>query len=1186
MPLSVRQMYSANAVSLIATALVVMGLSLLAQFWRIGRDDYVVLHALLENAAMILGVMSAVTLLHAPVAPDRRAVLVACLFAAVSLDLGHVYTHEGMSPLFSSVDPNKSLAFSLAARGFVAIGVIAMVTGLPQAWASGRVMLRVALLCAMSTGFLYWLILFASDRLPLLFSEAYGPSSLAVAAEYLLLGILAAAGITAGSRHAAGGLDLAHFLWALGLLMLGDVAYTLFSQITDATNLAGHVFKVAAYLLLYGSAHHFTNTPPSLPFPLTNRLSQQMIEGGPAAMLALDQAGLIAMVNDQLEDLSGHARAELMGQPLSALLPEPALAAYAHQRSQHANTHRPWRLEFPLPHKNGMEIDVEGEFRLIVVDQHEYVAAAFRRSPLHKQLREKLDRQHMDVTTLLENSPDMIARYDPQLRHAYVNAAFERLTGLQRIALIGRTWEEAGLATSPTGQWLSSVRRVFQRNVQETITVSYPIATVPHFFEMIAVPERNQTGQVATVLLIGRDITRRKSAESTALRSERYLAHVQEASALGSWRWDLQTDAVEWSSQVEQIFGHAPELASPTMDAVMTAVHPEDRATVRAMIDNALSRGTRYRVEHRIIRSDGVVRVLEVTGEPVLGIDGETTHVEGTVEDITEKHHAARERIRLSEIVEMTPDVVTIMLPEGRLIYLNGAGRQMFGLAPNQPLDGIQLPDLQMPAPRDGEVTVQAADGREVPMSRMVLAHHEKNGQLAWYSVILRDLTERKRYEADLLRHATHDPLTGLPNRALFGDRLEQAVPQADRRRSLVGVMFIDLDLFKHVNDTLGHAGGDRLLVEISRRLQHRVRPSDTVSRQGGDEFMVLLQEIARNEDLPSIAEKLLASIADEPFNLDGHRIHLSASIGISIYPTDGADADTLMRQADQALHRAKADGRNTYRFFAADMGASVRERIELEEGLRNAIEQGQLFVQYQPRACLATGRITGMEALVRWRKPGGEVIPPSRFIPIAEETGLIEPIGEFVLREVCCQIRAWHAAGLTPRKVAVNLSARQFQRPNLTECIKSILRESDVAPESLELEVTESMVMQEPANAIRVLQDLKDIGVTLAMDDFGTGYSSFSYLKHFPLDVLKIDRSFIVDVTSDPRDAGIVRAIVDVAKNLGMVTVAEGGETEAQCAFLKTAGVDELQGYYFSRPVSPEVMTQMLQSGHRLALP
>ena len=444
---------------------------------------------------------------------------------------------------------------------------------------------------------------------------------------------------------------------------------------------------------------------------------------------------------------------------------------------------------------------------------------------------------------------------------------------------------------------------------------------------------------------------------------------------------------------------------------------------------------------------------------------------------------------------------------------------------------------------------------------------------------------DRKGAEERLTYLAQFDTLTGLANRSLFLDRFAQTLKQAKRNDWSVGVLFVDLDRFKLVNDTLGHSIGDQLLVQVARRLQECVRAGDAVGRLGGDEFAFVLSNLTRPDDAALVAQKVVTTLA-APFRLEGQEVYVSASLGIGIYPGDGTEADTLLRNADTAMYRAKEQGRNTYQFYLPQMNEQALERLQLQTQLRGALERGEFVLHYQPKANLASGAISGFEALLRWQHPVRGLVPPLQFISILEETGLIVPVGDWVVRTVCEQLARWQAEGAQPRPVAVNLSARQFQQKDLDSAIANILLDTGIDPGLLEFELTESMLMQDPEEAVRMLKTMRSYGVRLSVDDFGTGYSSLAYLKRFPLDALKIDRAFIRDVTTDPDDASIALAIISLAHSLKLKVVAEGVETESQLAFLSTHGCDEMQGYYFARPLPVADCTRARAEDRRLRGP
>jgi diguanylate cyclase (GGDEF)-like protein len=437
---------------------------------------------------------------------------------------------------------------------------------------------------------------------------------------------------------------------------------------------------------------------------------------------------------------------------------------------------------------------------------------------------------------------------------------------------------------------------------------------------------------------------------------------------------------------------------------------------------------------------------------------------------------------------------------------------------------------------------------------------------------------ERKRYQVQLEHQANYDALTGLPNRNLLHDRLRQAV-YAQRVPRSIAVVFMDLDHFKFVNDSLGHSTGDLLLKAMAERLRSVLREGDTVGRVGGDEFVLILNDQSNEEIIYRAMQRISAKVS-EPITIEGKELYITCSAGISIYPQDGTDVDTLLKNADAAMYRAKEHGRSNFQFYTSEMNERVNERLALENALRRALERNELALHYQQKVDLRTGRIVGAEALVRWLHPEWGLVRPARFIPLAEETGLIVAIGEWVLREACRQTRAWLDAGLEPGVVSVNLSVRQFRQEGLVRTVSRILEETRLEPAQLEMELTESMVMQNVDAAIAILQGLKQLGVTLSLDDFGTGYSSLSYLKDLPIDTLKIDRSFVRDIGAgaEPDEGVLAQAIISLAHALHLKVIAEGVETDAQVRFLRRHGCDEVQGFLYGEAVPPEAHARLLE--------
>ncbi len=446
------------------------------------------------------------------------------------------------------------------------------------------------------------------------------------------------------------------------------------------------------------------------------------------------------------------------------------------------------------------------------------------------------------------------------------------------------------------------------------------------------------------------------------------------------------------------------------------------------------------------------------------------------------------------------------------------------------------------------------------------------------------DLEERKRVEQNIRHMAHHDALTGLPNRALFRDRLTHAMAQADRYHQILAVLFLDLDRFKAINDTLGHNVGDQLLKIAAERLRSCVRDCDTVARLGGDEFTIIVDDIVEVKDAAIVAQKILDTLS-QPFNLHGHEVFISVSIGLTLYPNDDENADNLLRNADSAMYRAKEYGRNNYQFYVADMNVKARERLMLESQLRRALDRNEFTLYYQPRVDLLSGHVIGAEALLRWRHPEMGLVPPVQFIPILEETGMIIPVGEWVLQQASEQNRIWQDQGLKPIRMAVNLSVRQFIQKELADSILSIIERVGLAPEFLELEITEDLLLEQNQTNIITLTKLRNRGVHISIDDFGTGYSSLSYLKRLPIDTLKIDQSFLRDIENDPDNKAITSAIIAMASSLHLNVLAEGVETEEQLAFLRAQGCNEIQGFSFSKPLTAEEFEKLLVDGRQMRL-
>jgi diguanylate cyclase (GGDEF)-like protein/PAS domain S-box-containing protein len=693
---------------------------------------------------------------------------------------------------------------------------------------------------------------------------------------------------------------------------------------------------------------------------------------------------------------------------------------------------------------------------------------------------------------------------------------------------------------------------------------------------------------------IVQDVTERRMAEEALRESETRFRDLADSLPLGVFRSSVDGRLVYVNRHWGDITGIAPE-DGIGRDA-LELVHPDDLSRIQTARDRQiLERGT-FAQQVRIVTDSGDVRWVSVHATAATDVaTGELTGVIGSMEDVTPLVSAQEETARLAGIVEATSDMVGLADAEsGQLQYLNRAARELLGYE-NTDIASLTALDLYAedaqatwrdavsPALAEGktwngELGMRTADGAVIPVWQTIAAKR-RDGRMTQISAVGRDVTERRRFEAALAHQATHDALTGLPNRALLLDHLGLALARSDRGPNLVALLFLDLDRFKSVNDTLGHEAGDDLLIAVAQRISEVLRPADTVARLGGDEFVILCEEVVDEHHAVSIAQRVLSLVETQPFVLQGTSLALTASIGIALSPGgEGAHAEALLRDADAAMYRAKDLGRARLELFDESMRRRSAERLRLADELATALEHGQIVLHYQPCMCLQTGRIVAIEALARWAHPERGLLPPAEFIEVAEETGLIVGLGLRVLTEACNQARQWvEGLGHDAPRMHVNISARQLTTNNLAELVGMVLDASGLAPERLCLEITESVLMEDAASVIEALRRLKDLGLTLAIDDFGTGYSSLSYLRRFPVDVLKVDQSFVDGLGPDPEDTAIVAAIVNLAETLELQAIAEGVETAEQLQLLRELGCAGAQGFYLAHPAPAEEVTPLL---------
>ncbi|NEX62298.1 sensor domain-containing phosphodiesterase [Noviherbaspirillum galbum] len=659
--------------------------------------------------------------------------------------------------------------------------------------------------------------------------------------------------------------------------------------------------------------------------------------------------------------------------------------------------------------------------------------------------------------------------------------------------------------------------------------------------------------------------------------------------------FDTDWRFVYWNRQFERVTGktHRQIAGASPLDFIA----PSQHALLKSRMEDVIRDGSAT-VEADLLAGNGKRIPHFFTGTRI-HMQGKVC-VCGMAVDITERRRAEKALRLRDRAVRASVNAIIITDLEGKMEYANPAFERMTGYGIEEAMGRncrfLQGDDSEQP----GILSIRRAI-RMQEEGNALLRNYRKDGTLFWNDLhiapvpnadgevthfvgVLNDVTGIKTYEEQLEMHANVDTLTGLANRNVLKERIDHAITSAQRQRGMIAVGFIDLDNFKFINDSLGHNIGDELLKRVAERLASCLRGQDTIARYGGDEFAFVLAGQSEEKSVGALMDRIL-KVLDRPFHIDGNKLFISCSIGLSFYPRDGEDVDTLLKNADAAMYRAKDKGRNNFQFYTAAMNQRVTERLSLESKLRQALASDEFVLHYQPKVELASGRIVGVEALLRWNPPQGGLVAPGTFIPLAEETGLIVPIGEWVLYTACSHIRSLRESGIDPVQVAVNISARQFESSRLVDLVSHVLMTSGLEASLLELELTESLIMQNPEEVIRILLDLKEMGLNLSIDDFGTGYSSLSYLQRLPVDRLKIDQSFVRDIGADPNDAVIARAVISLGHSLGLSVVAEGVSSAEQLTFLRENGCDEMQGFLFSQAVPIHELALLLQEDRKLLM-
>lgn len=801
------------------------------------------------------------------------------------------------------------------------------------------------------------------------------------------------------------------------------------------------------------------------------------------------------------------------------------------------------------------------------------------------------------LKAILDAIPDPVWLKDADGIYLSCNQGFEWFFGAREAEIVGKTDYE--FVSHEQAEFFREHDRKAMLAGKPSVNeewLTFASDGIRRLFETIKTPMLDEDGKIVGVLGIARDITKRAEAEHALLQSrqqtQQYLTVVgvmlivldtEGRVRLVNRKGCEMLDAAEADILGKDWFKtFLPERLRAELSEFFTQMMEGNAVPVEYLENAILTRGGEERevAWHNVILRDE---------------SGKVSGVLASGEDITERKQAEKELGLAAKVFEQSGESIMITDAQRNIVMVNQAFTAITGYSEAEVLG--RNPRLLSSGRHDrtfyetmwetistqgrwqGEVWNRRKDGSLYPEMLSIISVQGDKGELSAYIGISSDITQSKAAQERIQRLAHFDPLTELPNRALLNDRIHHELSAAQRRHTPLVVMFVDLDHFKNINDTLGHRIGDELLIMVATRLKSTVREVDTVSRQGGDEFVLILPDTDA-DGAAHVSGKLLEAVA-QPYQIESYELTVTLSIGIALYPEDGKNFDALSKCADAAMYRAKHDGRNTYRFFTAEMQSHSARSLQMESALRRALERKQLLLHYQPQISLRDGGIIGVEALLRWQHPELGMIPPADFIPIAEESGQILPIGEWVLRTAVRQMKTWMDTGISPMIVAVNLSAVQFRHPHFPEVVARILDEESLAPGFLELELTESVAMVDAPAAIEVMDRLHARGIHMSIDDFGTGYSSLSYLKRFRVYKLKIDQSFVRDIDKDPEDRAIVIAIISLANGLGLKTIAEGVETEEQLAFLREQGCNEVQGYYFSKPLPADEFEAFVRTWH-----
>ncbi len=1203
-------------------ALALFGLFLLAILTLPGgklgysMDFYVPIHSIMEVLSVVVaGLIFAIGWSSSRHSGPQAVLVVSSLFLGIAiLDLMHLLTYRSMPDFITASGPQKAVDFWLAARTFAALALLATVT---LSWQKPALLSRsllVGLVLAMVVPICI-LLLFRPDWLPVTYIDGKGLTAFKIGYEYVLIAIhLAVAGLCCLRMRSLRTFNASALLAATGIIAMSEFLFTLYVDVTDFHNLLGHLFKIVAYVFLYEAL--FTETVEQ-PYQKLQESQQNLaltLDTLPDLLFEIDESGNYITFHAKEESKLAAPPEQLRGRNIRDVMPAEAVDSIlkAIIEAKQTGKSRGTRITLDVPegHRHfGLSVarrdKPDGSHTYLVlsrdvtetVEQEQAIALEARLNAALLQIPDAAG--ELDEAAFLRHGLGIIEQLSGS------PASFLCLTGRDAPASLACVWPngsgtdvEAPMQAS--GACLQTIRgrkavvvdtaidRPAELGLPEQCrgwqrAVLLPIIDGEQVRLLLVVGNKPQayTGQDLNILQVfgktlWQSVLRRRLDAEVAERQEQinyFFETNLELLCIGN----LDGTLIRVNQGFESVLGHAP--AEVEGRRFIDFMHPDDVAETGRQLQNLAAGSDVVDVENRWRCRDGSYREIAWRYKS----NGDLVFATGR--DVTDGHRRDAELRRLSKAIEQSPNSLVITDTKARIEFVNPAFTDITGYTLPEVLGRNPriLKSGKTPAstyaemwsrlsrgePWQGELINRRKNGEEYTEMALIYPLRDAESRITHYIAHKEDITERKASAERIQQLSHYDQLTGLPNRVLMEQRFHGALELVKRQHHPLCLMWLDLDNFKDINDAIGHGMGDLLLREVAQRLRGQLRDQDVLARQSGDDFTLVLPGM--NQDAAAIAANDLLSILQLPIEVGGHELLVSGSIGVAMYPNDGETLDALQMCAESAMYRVKEDGRNGFRFYAPDMQEQASRKLALTNALKHAMARGELHLMYQPQKSMKDGRLVGAEALLRWRSPQWGDVSPAEFVPLAENSGMIVPIGDWVLRTAAHQLKRWRDAGLAVETVAVNLSAVQFVQPGLAAAIAKQVRDIGLAPEHIELELTEAVALKNPEAAQRIMAELSGSGFRLSIDDFGTGYSSMSYLKRFAIDKLKIDKSFVDEIGVKDEDRAIVVAIIQMARSLGMSTIAEGVESEAQLEFLRGNGCDEIQGYLYSRPLDPE---------------